>query len=330
MKLPRRNVLHLAAGAAASPVLSPVARAQSYPSHPITMIVPNPPGAGTDSLARNVAEHMKGTLGQPVIIENVTGAGGTVGTARAARAAPDGYTLSVGNVGTHVVSPATYPTIQYEPLKDFEPVALLATSAYWIVAKNSLPPKDLKELIAWLKANPDKASAAMVGTGGLDQIAGTYFQQKTGTRFQFVPYRGAAPAIQDLVAGHVDLQFCPVATSLAQVRSGQLKAYVVLGKARWYAAPEIPTIDEMGVPGMHVTFWFGIWAPKATPKPVITKLGGAVAEALADPAVRQRVTDFGAEIPPREQQTPEAFGAFHKAEIEKWWPFIKAAGIKAE
>ena len=331
MKLPhRRQFLHLAAGAVTSPVLSHVARAQSYPSHPITMIVPYPPGVGTDSLARNVAEHMKGTLGQPVIIENVTGAGGTVGTVRAARAAPDGYTLSVGNVGTHVVSPATYPTIQYEPLKDFEPVALLATSAYWIIAKNSLPPKDLKELIAWLKANPDKASAAMVGTGGLDQIAGTYFQQKTGTRFQFVPYRGAAPAMQDLVAGHVDLKFDAVAASLAPVRSGQLKAYVVLGKARWYAAPEIPTIDEMGVPGMHVTFWFGMWVPKATPKPVSAKLGGAVAEALADPAVRQRVTDFGAEIPPRDQQTPEAFGAFHKAEIEKWWPFIKAANIKAE
>jgi tripartite-type tricarboxylate transporter receptor subunit TctC len=165
----------------------------------------------------------------------------------------------------------------------------------------------------------------MVGTGGLDQIAGTYFQQKTGTRFQFVPYRGAAPAIQDLVAGHIDLKFDPVVASLAQVRSGQLKAYAVLGKA----APEIPAINEMGVPGVHVTFWFGIWVPKATPKPVIAKLGGAVAEALADPAVRRRLTDFGAEIPPREQQTPEAFGAFHKAEIEKWWPH-KAANINAE
>ena len=330
MKLPRRQFLHLAAGAAALPSMSRVAMAQAYPTRPITIVVPYPAGGPNDTLARILVEHMRISLGQPVIIENVTGAGGTVGTARAARAAPDGYALSVGNVGTHVVSPATYPTIQYEPLKDFEPVALLATSAYWIIAKNSLPPKDLKELIAWLKANPDKASAAMVGTGGLDQIAGTYFQQKTGTRFQFVPYRGAGPAIQDLVAGHVDLKFDAVAASLAPVRSGQLKAYVVLDKARWYAAPEIPTIDEMGVPGTHVTFWFGMWVPKATPKPVIAKLSGAVAEALADPAVRQRVTDFGAEIPPRDQQTPEAFGAFHKAEIEKWWPFIKAANIKAE
>jgi tripartite-type tricarboxylate transporter receptor subunit TctC len=330
MKLPRRQFLHLAAGAAALPSMSRVAMAQAYPTRPITIVVPYPAGGPNDTLARILVEHMRISLGQPVIIENVTGAGGTVGTARAARAAPDGYTLSGGNVGTHVVSPATYPTIQYEPLKDFEPVALLATSAYWIIAKNSLPPKDLKELIAWLKANPDKASAAMVGTGGLDQIAGTYFQQKTGTRFQFVPYRGAAPAMQDLVAGHVDLKFDAVAASLAPVRSGQLKAYVVLDKARWYAAPEIPTIDEMGVPGTHVTFWFGMWVPKATPKPVIAKLSGAVAEALADPAVRQRVADFGAEIPPRDQQTPEAFGAFHKAEIEKWWPFIKAANIKAE
>src|SRR5262245_5318817 len=206
------------------------ATAQTYPSRPITMIVPFPPGVGTDSLARVLAEHMRGTLGQPVIVENTTGAGGTIGTARVARAAPDGYTLSVGNVGTHVVSPATYSNIQYHPLNDFEPVALIATTAYWIIGKNALPPKDMRELITWLKAHPDKASVAMVGTGGLDQIAGTYFQQKTGARFQFVPYRGGAPAIQDLVAGHVDLKFDPAAVSLPQVRSGQ--------RSRYSAAPQ--------------------------------------------------------------------------------------------
>ena len=286
MKLPRRRFLHVAVGAAAIPAASGIAKAEVYPSRTITMIVAYPPGVGSDTLARILAEHMRGTLGQNIIVENITGAGGTTGTAHVARAAPDGYTLSVGNIGTHVISPATYPNIQYHPLKDFEPVALIATSAYWLIGKNALPPKDLTELIVWLKANPDKASAAMVGTGGLDQIAGTYFQQKTGTRFQFVPYRGAAPAIQDIMAGHVDLKFDPVAASLPYVRSGQLKAYAVFGKSRWSAASEIPTADELGVPGLDVTFWFGLWAPKGTPKPVIAKLNAAVADAFADPAVR--------------------------------------------
>jgi tripartite-type tricarboxylate transporter receptor subunit TctC len=330
MKLPRRKFLHLAAGAAALPTASCFAWAQTYPSRPITMIIGIPPGSGTDTFARIFGEHMKSTLGQSLIVENITGAGGTIGTARAARAAPDGYTLSVGNVGTHVVSPATYPNIQYHPLNDFEPVALFATNPYWLLAKKALPPNDLTELIAWLKVNPDKASLAMVGTGGIDQIVGTYFQQQTGTRFQFVPYRGGGPAIQDLVAGHVDLRFDPVSGSLTQVRSGQLKAYAVLAKTRVPAAPDIPTTDELGVPGLHVTFWFGLWAPKGTPKPIIAKLSAAVAEAFNDPAVQRRIAEFGAEAPPPELQTAEAFGAFHKAEVEKWWPFIKAAGIKAE
>jgi tripartite-type tricarboxylate transporter receptor subunit TctC len=330
MKLPRRRFLQLAAGAAALPAFSGVAVGQTYPSRPITMISGIPPGSGTDTFARIFGERMKSTLGQSLIVESITGAGGTIGTARAAQAAPDGYTLSVGNVGTHVVSPATYPNIQYHPLNDFEPVALFATNPYWLLAKNALPPKDLKELIAWLKANPDKASLAVVGTGGLDQIVGTYFQQQTGTRFQFVPYRGGGPAIQDLVAGHVDLRFDPVSGSLAQVRSGQLKAYAVLAKTRVPAAPDIPTTDELGVPGLHVTFWFGLWAPKGTPKPIIDTLSAAVAEAFNDPAVQRRIAELGAEAPPPELRTAEAFGAFHKAEVEKWWPFIKAANIKVE
>ena len=307
-----------------------VANAQTYPSRPITIICGLPPGSGTDTFARIIGERMKSTLGQSLIVENITGAGGTIGTARAARAAPDGYTLSVGNVGTHVVSPATYPNIQYHPLHDFEPVALFATNPYWLLGTKTLPPNDLKELIGWLKANPDKASFAMVGTGGIDQIVGSYFQQQTGTRFQFVPYRGGGPAIQDLVAGHVDLRLDPVSGSLAQVRSGQLKAYAVMGKTRVPAAPEIPTAEELGVPGLHVTFWFGLWAPKGTPKPIVARLNAAVIEAFADPTVQRRYADFGTEIPPREQQTAEAFGAFHKAEVEKWWPFIKTANIKAE
>jgi len=304
--------------------------AQPYPSRPVTVVVGTPPGSLLDIFARVLGERIKSTLGQAFIVENVTGAGGTIGTARAAHAAPDGYTLSVGNIGTHVVSPATYPNIQYHPLNDFEPVALLATSPYWLLAKKDLPPKDLKELIAWLKANPDQASLAVVGTGGIDQIVGIYFQRQTGTHFQFVPYRGGGPAIQDLTAGPVDLRFDPVSGSLAQVRSGQLKAYAVLGKTRAPMAPEIPTADEIGVPALHVTFWFGLWAPKGTPKPIIEKLNAAVTEALGDSAVRQRITELGAEIPPRDQQSAEAFGAFHKAEVDKWWPFIESAGIKAE
>jgi tripartite-type tricarboxylate transporter receptor subunit TctC len=306
------------------------ANAQTYPSRPITIIVGLPPGVGTDAVGRTIAEHVKTSLGQPIVFENAPGAGATIATARAARAAPDGYTLSLGNLGTHVVSPATYPNIQYHPLKDFEPVALLGTSAYWLVAKKALPPKDLKELIAWLKANPDKASAAMVGSGGIDQIAGTYFQQKTGTRFQFVPYRGGPPIVQDLVAGHIDMWFSGAQAAIGQVRSGQLKAYAVLANSRWFAAPDVPSTAETGLSDLTITFWIGLWAPKSTPKQVIAKINSAVVASQADQLVRQRLRDQGVEPPPPEQQTPEAFAAFHKAEVEKWWPFIKTANIKAE
>ena len=306
------------------------AQAQTYPARPITIISGIPPGSGTDTFARIFGERMKATLGQPLIIEHVTGAGGTIGAARAARAAPDGYTLSVGNVGSHVVSPATYPNVQYHPLDDFEPVALLVTNPYWLVARKSMPPNDLKELIAWLKANPDKASLAMVGVGGIDQIMGTYFQQKTGTKFQFVPYRGGGPAIQDLVAGHVDLRLDPISGSLGPVRSGQLKAYAVLGDIRSPAAPDIPTTEELDVPGLKVTFWFALWAPKGTPKPIIAKLNAAALEAYNDATVRKRAAEFGADIPPPALRSPEAFGAFHKAEIDKWWPFIKSSNIRAQ
>src|SRR4029079_19006002 len=215
------------------------------------------------------------------MFEKIPGAGGTIGTTRAARAAPDGYTLSVGNIGTQVVSPATNPKIQYPRINIFEPVALFVTTPYWLLAKKDFPANDLKGLIGWLKANPDKASLAMVGTGGIDQIVGTYFQQQTGTRFQFVPYRGGGPAIQDVVAGHVDLRFDPVSGSLAQVRSGQLKAYAVLGKTRAPTAPDVPTAEELGVQALHVTFWFGLWAPRGTPKPIIEKLNAAVTDALS-------------------------------------------------
>src|SRR5215510_10167227 len=305
------------------------APAQTYPSRPVSIIVPFPAGGPTDALARILAERMRLSLGQSVIIENPTGAGGTIGTGRVARAAPDGYTIILGHWQTHVVNGATY-SLPFDVVKDFEPVSLVADCPVWIVAKQALPAKDLTELIAWLKDNPGKATVGIPGVGGGADVLGTYFQRDTGTRFQFVPYRGGAPMIQDLVAGQIDLTFTQVASSLAQVRAGQIKAYAVMAKARWWSAPETPTIDEAGTPGLHASFWHGFWAPKSTPRDIIVKLRASVVETLADSAVRRRLNDVGQEIWPPEKQTPEALAAQQKAEIEKWWPIIKAANIKAE
>jgi tripartite-type tricarboxylate transporter receptor subunit TctC len=303
------------------------AHAETYPSRPITMIVPFPAGGATTTLARILGEHMKGTLGQPIIVENVPGASGSIGTTRAARAAADGYTLSFGNWASHVGSGAMY-ALQFDLLRDLEPVAFLANSPLWLVAKNSLPARDLKELIAWLKANPDKASAATVGVGSGSHMCGIYMQKSTGTKFQFVPYRGGAPAMQDLVSGQVDFMCDFAGNSLPNVRNGQIKAYAVMAKARWFAAPNVPTFAEMGVPGLQMAFWHGLWAPKGTDKAVVEKLNAAVQAALADATVKQRYIDMGQELPPRDQQTPQALAAHHKAEIEKWWPIIKEANIK--
>jgi tripartite-type tricarboxylate transporter receptor subunit TctC len=305
------------------------ATAQTYPSRPITIVVPFPAGGPTDALARILAERMRGALGQSVIVENPTGAGGTVGTGRVARAAPDGYTIILGHWQTHVINGATY-TLPFDVVKDFEPVSLVADCSVWIVARQTLPPKDLSELVTWLKENPGKATVGVPGVGGGADVLGTYFQRNTGTRFQFVPYRGGAPMIQDLVAGQIDLTFTQVASSLAQVRAGQIKAYAVMAKTRWWATPETPTIDETGMPGLHASLWHGFWAPKGTPKDIIAKLHAAVVETLADPAVRRRLVEVGQEIWPPEKQTPDALAAQQKAEIEKWWPIIKAANIKAE
>ncbi len=305
------------------------AAAQTYPSRPITMINPFPAGGATDILARTLVDHMKGSLGQPIIVENVPGAGGSVGTGRAARAAGDGYTLSFGNWASHVGSGAMY-ALQYDLLKDLEPVAYIATSPLWIVARNALPAKDMQEMIAWLKTNPDKASAATVGVGSGSHLCGLYLQKNTGTRFQFVPYRGGAPASQDLVAGNVDFMCDLAANSLPFVRNGQIKAYAVMAKTRWFAAPNVPTIEEMGVPGLYMSFWHGVWASKGTPRDIIVRLNAAVTGALADAAVRQKFADQGHEIPPRGQHTPEALAAHHRAEIEKWWPIIRAANIQVQ
>jgi tripartite-type tricarboxylate transporter receptor subunit TctC len=276
-----------------------------------------------------MAQHMRTSLGQNVIVENVAGANGNIGVGRVARAAPDGYTISIGHWSTHVVNGAVYP-LPYDLLKDFEPISLIATNSYLIVAKNAVQANDLKSFIAWLKANPDKASEGTAGPGSPQHVSGVFFQNATGTRFQFVPYRGAAPAMQDLLAGQIDMIIDDPTNSLPQVRAGKIKAFAVTARSRLAAAPDIPTVDEAGLPGFYFSRWHALWAPRGTPKDVIAKLNTAVVGALADPAVRSRLADLGQEIFPREQQTPQALGAYHKAEIEKWWPMIKAAGIKVD
>jgi len=329
MKLSRRNFLHLAAGAAAMPAVSRVASAQAYPTRPITIIVPVPPGGVADPIARILADRLTMTLGQPVVVENVTGAGGSIGVSRAARAAPDGYTLSIGNWLSHVGASAVYP-VQYDVLNDFEAVSLLTNSPIVMTARKDFPAGDLKALIAWLKANPDKASAATVGVGSASHVSAVYFQRATNTHFQFVPYRGGGPAVQDEVAGHVDLMFNEATGALPYVRSGEVKTYAVLATTRWFAAPDIPTSDELGVPGVNISFWHGLWVPKGTPNEIVLKLNATVVDALADATVRKRLTNIGQEIFSRDKQTPEALYAFHKAETEKWWPMIKAAQIRVE
>jgi tripartite-type tricarboxylate transporter receptor subunit TctC len=307
-----------------------VVAAQPFPSRLVTLIVPFGAGGPVDTLARALSEAMRSSLGQPVIIENVTGASGTIGVGRAVRAAPDGYTVSIGNWPSHIVNGAIY-SLPYDVQKDFEPVARLSSNPYVVVARKDLPAKDLAELIAWLKANPDKATQGTAGPGSGQHVSGVYFQNVTGTRFQFVPYRaGSADIMRDLVAGHIDLTFDQAITALPHVRNGTVKAYAVTSNTRLAAAPDIPTVDEAGAPGVYISTWYGMWVPKGTPPDAIRKLTTAAMDALADPAVRQRLAGLGQMIPPREQQTAEALAAHQKAEIEKWWPLIKAAGIKAE
>jgi tripartite-type tricarboxylate transporter receptor subunit TctC len=276
-----------------------------------------------------MSDHMKETLGQPVLVETVTGAGATIGVGRVAAASPDGYMIYVGNWSSSVGAPALYP-VSWNPVNDFEPIARLPVSSLMIVGKTSLPVNTAKELIDWLKANPGKGAAGTTGVGSGIQLCMIYFQNHTGTKFPLVPYRGAAPVMQDLAAGQIDLS-CPEAgQTLPQYRAGTIKAFAVLTDKRWFAAPDVPTIDEAGVPGLHFPFWHGMWAPKGTPKDVIARINAAVVEALADPEVRKRFTELGHEVAPREQQTPAGLATIHKAEIEKWWPIIKAADIKAQ
>jgi len=306
-----------------------VAPAQTYPSRPVSMIVPFPAGGATDTLARFLAERMKQSLGQPVIIENVGGAAGTIGVGRAVRAPADGYTLQIGTSTTNMLTGGLYP-LQFDLLKDLEPITQIASEPMLIVGKKSLPPNDLKELIAWLKANPDKTSVGIPGVGGTGHLTGLAFQKETGTKFQFVPYRGNGPALQDLIAGQIDLQIEPASNFYGQVRAGTIKPYAITSKSRIAAAGNIPTADEAGLPGFQAVLWYGLWVPKDTPKDIIAKLNATMMETLADAAVQKRFADLGLEMPPRERQTPEALRAFQKAETEKWWPIMKAANIKAQ
>jgi tripartite-type tricarboxylate transporter receptor subunit TctC len=319
----------LIAGALAWLALAMSAVAQTYPSRPITLIVPYPAGGPTDTIARILAERMQPILGQPVVIENVTGAGGSIGVGRVAHAAADGYTLSIGHVQTHVFNPAIMK-LNYDVVNDFAPVSLIADTPIWIIARKGIPADDLKSLMAWLKAQGGKATMGTVGVGGPTDVAARIFEKHTGVAFQIVPYRGGAPLVQDMLGGHIDFAFGQAATYLGYVHQGELKAYAVLQPKRWWAAPEVPTLDDLGITDIDASFWHGIWAPKGTPPDVITKLNAAIREALADARVQQRFKAVGQEVWPASEQTPAALAAKQKAEIARWAPAIKEAGIKVQ
>jgi tripartite-type tricarboxylate transporter receptor subunit TctC len=298
-------------------------------TRPVTMVVPFPAGGGADIIARALAERMRASLGRAIVIENIGGGNGSIGAGRVARAAPDGSTIILGTAGPFVMNGALY-SLPYDLVRDFEPVTLVTVGPYIVVAKNTMPGDDLKGLIAWLRANPGKASAGTQGAGGTSHIGGVFFQNTTGTRFQFIPYRGGAPAIQDLVAGQIDLMIASAGDAGAQVRAGTIKAYAVMANRRLAAVPDVPTVDEAGLAGAYYSGWFGIWAPARTPKDVVAKINAAVRDALGDPTVGTRLAEIGQVIFPRNEQTPAALAALQNVEIEKWWPIIKAANIRGE
>jgi tripartite-type tricarboxylate transporter receptor subunit TctC len=305
------------------------ATAQSYPSRPVTIIVPFPAGGATDVLARFLADRMRLSLGQPIVIENVTGAAGTIGVGRAVRSPADGYTVQIGTSTTNVMTGALY-ALQFDLMADLDPVILIASEPMMIVGKKAFPANNLKELIAWLKANPDKASVGIPGVGGTGHLTGLAFQKETGTRFTFVPYRGNAPALQDLVAGQIDLQMEPASNFYAQVKAGAIKPFAMTSRKRIGAAPEIPPAEEAGLPGFTASLWYGMWVPKGTPKEAAARLNTVMMETLSDPTVTRKFQELGLDKPVREQQTPEALRAFQKGEIDKWWPIIKAHNIKGQ
>lgn len=303
--------------------------AETYPAHPITIIVPFAAGGPSDAVARILGERMKQSLGEVLLIENVTGAAGSIGVGRAVRAKPDGYTISFGHLGTHVANGAIYK-LGYNLVDDLEPVVLLPSNPMIIVSKNAVPAKSLKELLAWLKSRPEPPTAGTAGAGSGSHIAGLYFENVSGIKLQYVPYRGTGPALNDLVAGQIDIIIDQTSNSINQVRGGNIRAYAVTNSKRVETAPEIPTVDEAGLPGFHMTLWSGLWVPKGTPKQIVAKLNAAAVEAMNDPAVIKQLENLGLQMPPKDQLTPEALGAWQKAEIAKWWPMIKAANVKVD
>jgi tripartite-type tricarboxylate transporter receptor subunit TctC len=321
--------LPLATALAAVLVTAESAPAQVYPARPITLVVGYGVGGPSDTIARIVAERMKSALGQPVVIENITGAAGSIGVGRVARATPDGYTIGLGDWSTLCVNGAMY-NLPYDVVKDFAPISMLPSAPQIIVTKNVVPAKNLTELLAWLKTNQDKVSYGTSGIGSPSHVSGVLLKSITGAKFQLVPYRGAAQVMSDMISGQIDLSMFPATVALQQLRTGNTRAHAVTARTRIPAAPEIPTVDEAGLPGFYISLWFGLWAPKGVANDVVGKLNGAVVEALADPAVRARIADQGFDIPARDQQTPAALAAFQKAEIEKWWPIVKEANIKGE
>ena len=303
--------------------------AETYPSRPITIVVPFSAGGPSDAMARILAERMKTTLGETLLVENVTGAGGSIGVGRAVRSPPDGYTVSFGHLGTHVANGAIYK-LGYDLVTDLEPVALLPSNPMIVVSKNAVPAKSLKELIEWLKARPAPATAGTAGAGSGSHIAGLYFENVSGVKLQYVPYRGTAPALNDLVAGQIDVIIDQTSNSIGQVRGGNIRAYAVTSDKRVESAPDVPTVDEAGLPGFHMTLWSGLWVPKGTPKEIVDKLNASAVDALNDPAVRKQLENLGLQMPPKDQLTPQALGDWQKAEIAKWWPVIRAANVKVE
>jgi tripartite-type tricarboxylate transporter receptor subunit TctC len=306
-----------------------MAAAQNYPTRAMTMIVPFPAGGATDTLARFLAEKMRAVLGQPVIIENVAGAAGSLGVARAVRSAADGYTLSIGTSTTHMLTGGLY-ALQFDLLKDLEPVIQIGSEPLLIVGRKNLPADDLKGLIAYLKANPDKASVGIAGVGATGHLTGISFQRETGTRFQFVPYRGNAPAMQDLLAEQIDFMIEPSSNFESLVGAGSVKPYAITGRTRLPSSPDIPTADEAGVPNFFASLWYGLWVPKDTPKDIIARLNATMVQVLADPSVQKRFDELGIQITPLARQSPEALRGFQKAEAERWWPIIKASNLRAE
>jgi tripartite-type tricarboxylate transporter receptor subunit TctC len=303
------------------------AQADDYPSHPITLMVGFPPGGPTDTLARLLAKGMESKLGQPVVVETVSGASGTIATGRVVHANPDGYTIGIGNWTSHVGSPALYK-LDYDVQNDLQPISLLAASPLWILGKNAVPPKTATGLISWLKERTQPATFGTVGAGSAGHVCGLFFADKTGARFEYVPYHGAAPAIQDLMSGQIDLACLETSATLPYVQAGKFKAFAVMGEQRWSKSPDTPTMIESGVPGLTITFWHGLWTTKGTSKAIVDRLDAAVQSALADPATGGRITQLGQVIFPADQQNPAALAAYQNAEIAKWWPIIKAAGIK--